>query len=223
MAAEPEGGAGASPQLRPDHAHHLGEYAGLRFELSGEPSNPHAAILLLLGTVGALEIEDRGLLGLFATSVTVLVALGTYVINAGTDPAAAFGGSIGFATAAVLLLLLLRNLVKKIEGLDIYAWEFDKARERLLGGVATDERGTPSFKPSMPPRHDSPDLRANLQRAEELLQSFVENVLAGLARAPGGNQPREIKYNVKHFRRCEEKARKDYKGGAPVMQLPTLD
>ena len=89
--------------------------------------------------------------------------------------------------------------------------------------MATDERGTPSFKPSMPPRHDSPDLRANLQRAEELLQSFVENVLAGLARAPGGNQPREIKYNVKHFTRCEEKARKDYKGGAPVMQFPTLD
>ena len=134
-----------------------------------------------VGTVGALEIEDRGLLGLFATSVTVLVALGTYVVNASTDPAAAFGGSIGFATAAVLLLLLLRNLVKKIEHLDVYAWNFDKARERLLGGVATDERGTPSFKPSTPPRHDSPDLQANLQRAQELLPSFVAELVESAA------------------------------------------
>jgi hypothetical protein len=177
-------------------------------------------ITLITGAMGALEIEDRALLGLFASSVTVIVALGIYVVNANTNLVAAFGGSFGFAVGAILLILLLRNLVVKIEGLDRYAWQFDKARQKLLGGVATDERGPPSFKPSRPLRHDSPDLEANLKRAEELLPSFKQDILDGLARAAGGDQLREIKFNVKQMARCEEKARKDYGGdGARVTDL----
>ena len=88
----------------------------------------------------------------------------------------------------VLLFIFLSRLILKIEGLDKFACTplpaptrplatshdgrlrraagaFDKAREKLLSGVATDERGTPSFKPGAPPRHDSPNLQSNLQRA----------------------------------------------------------
>jgi hypothetical protein len=100
----------------------------------------------------------------------------------------------------VLLFIFLSRLILKIEGLDKFAWAFDKAREKLLSGVATDERGPPSFKPGAPPRHDSPNLQSNLQRAEMLLPSFVEDVLKGLSRSSGGDQPRVIKYNVKQVR-----------------------
>ena len=57
-------------------------------------------ITLITGAMGALEIEDRALLGLFASSVTVIVALGIYVVNANTNLVAAFGGSFGLASTS---------------------------------------------------------------------------------------------------------------------------
>ena len=176
-------------------------------------------ITLITLAMGALEIDDRKLLFAFAASMILVVTFGILILNLSENPGIAIGVSSAFFAVALGFMLLLRHFARKIEGLDKFAWKFDEERQKLLDGVAQDERGPPSFSPKEPLRQDSADVEANIARAAELLPTFVTDVLEPLSSVTG-NGNGLIKYGAKQKERAMEKTKLDYNGdGARVTDL----
>lgn len=183
--------------------------------------NNFLQISLITLWMGALEIDDRRLLFAFMLSVVLVIAVGILALLLEERPTVALVASSLFVATSLGLFCLMQRFSLKVEGLDRFAWRFDAERKKLLDGVATDERGPPSFSPDASVRQPSADLEANLARAAELLEPFYTDVLAGLANVSGDpTQPREVRKSLKQPKRAYEKARLDYHGdGARVTDL----
>ena len=177
----------------------------------------HLAVITI--AMGVIDVEDRGLLGLLLSSITVTAALGVTLQVEGT---AGIVLAAAIVATTVGCIMLLRKSSLEIEGMDRYAKRFDAAeREHLCDReghwLEADRLGPASFKP-----HEGRVLQAEgstvqslTMKAEELLDGFGTDVLDACVHSP---RCMSKKPSIKCDKRAREKVRIEYDNDARYLK-----
>ena len=181
----------------------------------GGSMREYAQLILITGVMAALEMDDKILLGIFATSGSLIVVGDLKVL---------LGGSTGNIVAGVFLalvlvgLLAMRNTIRGIGEMDRYAKHYKAIEAKHLVGSG-DDLGPASKTSNNVKQKHATKLDALLQRAEELVPDFKAHVSTKLSVSGGGTEPREVHGPcVKGRARAEQKIRNDYNDDASLLK-----
>ena len=127
----------------------------------------YAQLIFITGVMAALGMDDKVLLGIFATSASLIVA---------GDLKVPFGGNTGNVAAGVFLalvfigLLAMRNTIRGIEEMDRYAKHYKAIEIKHL--VESGDILRPASEISNTVKQKNTTLEPLLQRAHELVSDF---------------------------------------------------
>ena len=175
----------------------------------------YAQLIFITGVMAALEMDDKVLLGTFATATSLIVA---------GDLKVSLGGSTGNVVAGVFLalvfigLLAMRSTIRGIEEMDRYAKHYKAIEVTHLVGSG-DLLGPASEKNKNAKQKHVTKLDPLLRRAKEVLPDFEVRVSNKLAVSGDATQPREVHGPcVKGRARAEQKICNDYNGDASLLK-----
>ena len=181
----------------------------------GGSMREYAQLIFITGVMAALEMDDKVLLGIFATAASLIVA---------GDLRVSLGGSTGNVVAGVFLalvfigLLAMRSTIRGIEEMDRYAKHYKAIEVKHLVGSG-DLLGPASEKNKNAKQKHVTKLDPLLRRAKEVLPDFEVRVSNKLAVSGDATQLRDVHGPcVKGRARAEQKIRNDYNGDASLLK-----
>ena len=181
----------------------------------GSSMREYAQLIFITGVMAALEMDDKVLLGIFATSASLIVA-GDLKVSLGDSTGNI--AAVAFLSLVFIGLLAMRNTIRGIEEMDRYEKHYKAIEVKHLVGSG-DLLGPASNVSTNVKQKHATKLEPLLQRAEELASDFEVRVSDKLAASGGTTEPREVHGPcVKGHARAEQKIRNDYNGDASLLK-----